>query len=168
MAVRGRGARALRDKIVKGRKTLGEVYGAPLYGIKTGLNEAFIIDTPNARPAGGADAKSAELLKPFLKGENIKRWRVEPEGLWLINTPKGKVISTTTPPSATGCCRSGGAREKRATKQEWFELQQAQLAYQPHFESQKILYPFFKWNNFAFDETGTFSNDTCYSFQMAT
>ena len=28
-----------------GRKTLGEVYGAPLYGIKTGLNEAFIIDT---------------------------------------------------------------------------------------------------------------------------
>ena len=37
---------ALRDKIRTGRKTLGEVYGAPLYGIKTGLNEAFIIDTP--------------------------------------------------------------------------------------------------------------------------
>ncbi len=36
----------LRDKIAEGRKTLGEVYGAPLYGIKTGLNEAFIIDTP--------------------------------------------------------------------------------------------------------------------------
>src|SRR5262249_39564329 len=35
----------LRDKIVKGRKTLGEVYGPPLYGIKTGLNEAFIVDT---------------------------------------------------------------------------------------------------------------------------
>ena len=33
----------------------------------------------------------SELLKPFLRGENIKRWRVEPEGLWLINTPKGKV-----------------------------------------------------------------------------
>ena len=30
----------LRDKIAKGRKTLGEVYGAPLYGIKTGLNDA--------------------------------------------------------------------------------------------------------------------------------
>ncbi len=29
----------LRNKIVRGRRTLGEVYGAPLYGIKTGLNE---------------------------------------------------------------------------------------------------------------------------------
>jgi hypothetical protein len=35
----------LRSKITKGRKTLAEVYGAPLYGIKTGLNQAFIIDT---------------------------------------------------------------------------------------------------------------------------
>ena len=41
----------LRDKIVNGRKTLGEVYGAPLRGIVTGLNEAFVIDAP-ARPAG--------------------------------------------------------------------------------------------------------------------
>ena len=26
------------------------------------------------------DKKSDNLLKPFLRGENIKRWRVEPEG----------------------------------------------------------------------------------------
>ena len=81
----------LRDKIVAGRKTLGEVYGAPLYGIKTGLNEAFIIDTPTRDRLVKQDKKSTELLKPFLKGEDIKRWRVEPEGLFLINTPKGKV-----------------------------------------------------------------------------
>lgn len=41
---------ALRDKIVKGRKTLGEVYGAPLYGIKTGLNEP---SSSTRRPATG-------------------------------------------------------------------------------------------------------------------
>ena len=81
----------LRDKIVNGRRTLGEVYGAPLYGIKTGLNEAFVIDTPTRDRLVKADPRSAELLKPFLRGEDVKRWRVEPEGLWLINTPKGKV-----------------------------------------------------------------------------
>jgi hypothetical protein len=31
--------------------------------------------------------------------------------------------------------------EARATKQEWFELQQAQLAYQPIMVKDKILYP---------------------------
>ena len=79
----------LRDKIKTGRKTLGEVYGAPLYGIKTGLNEAFVIDTQTRDRLIARDPKSADLLKPFLRGEDVKRWRVEPEGLWLINTPKG-------------------------------------------------------------------------------
>jgi hypothetical protein len=81
----------LREKIVKGRRTLGEVYGAPLYGIKTGLNEAFIVDTGTHDRLVKEDKNSAELLKPFLKGENIKRWSVESEGLFLINTPKGTV-----------------------------------------------------------------------------
>lgn len=63
----------LRDKIVRGRKTLGEVYGAPMRGIVTGLNEAFVIDTPTRDRLVAADPKSADLLKPFLKGENIKR-----------------------------------------------------------------------------------------------
>ena len=81
----------LRQKIVAGKKTLGEVYGAPLYGIKTGLNAAFVIDTATRNRLMTADPNSEKLLKPFLKGENIKRWRVESEGLWLINTPRGKV-----------------------------------------------------------------------------
>ena len=34
---------ALRAKIKAGKKTLGEIYGPPLYGIKTGLNEAFVV-----------------------------------------------------------------------------------------------------------------------------
>ena len=44
----------LREKIVKGKKTLGEVYGAPLYGIKTGFNDGIHHRPGNARPAGQA------------------------------------------------------------------------------------------------------------------
>lgn len=113
----------LRDKIVKGRKTLGEVYGAPLYGIKTGLNRAFVIGTETRDQMVAQDKKSAKLLKPFLRGEDVKRWRVEPEGLFLINTPRGKVDIDAYPAIRAWLLPFKPELEQRATKQEWFELQ---------------------------------------------
>jgi hypothetical protein len=133
----------LREKIVAGRKTLGEVYGAPLYGIKTGFNEAFIIDTQTRDRLVKQHKKSAELLKPFLKGEDIKRWRVEPDGLFLINTPKGKVDIGKYPAIRDWLLPFRSDLEKRATKQDWWELQQAQLAYQSQFLDGGILFPDF-------------------------
>ncbi|BCH12094.1 hypothetical protein MesoLj131c_63520 [Mesorhizobium sp. 131-3-5] len=153
----------LRDKIVRGRKTLGEVYGAPLYGIKTGLNEAFVIDSPTRDRLVAADPKSAELLKPFLKGENIKRWRVAPEGLWLINTPRGKVDIEQYPAIRDWLLPFKDKLEKRATQQGWWELQQAQLAYQAKFQEEKIVYPIIsQGRKFAFDPSGYFINDKCF------
>lgn len=153
----------LRDKIVAGKKTLGEVYGAPLYGIKTGLNEAFIIDTPTRDRLVKQDKNSAELLKPFLKGENIKRWRVEPEGLFLINTPKGKVDIERYPAIRDWLLSFKSDLEKRATVQEWWELQQAQLAYQDLFASPKIVYQdITSGNPFSIDRAGFFLANTCY------
>lgn len=158
----------LRDKITRGRKTLGEVYGAPLYGIKTGLNEAFVIDTPTRNRLVKQDPKSAELLKPFLRGENVKRWRVEPEGLWLINTPKGKVDIANYPALRDWLLPFRADLEKRATKQEWWELQQAQLAYQPTFESPKIVYQDITSDNpFTIDSAGFFLANTCYFISKA-
>jgi len=59
--------------------------------------------------------------------------------------------------------------EKRATKQEWWELQQAQLAYQPSFSTPKIIYGHFcQTRNFAFDNEGYFSNDKSYFIPNAT
>jgi hypothetical protein len=133
----------LRDKIVKGRRTLGEVYGAPLYGIKTGFNDAFIIDTVTRDRLVKQDPKSADLLLPFLRGENIKRWRIEPEGLFLINTPRGKVDIDAYPAVRDWLLPFKPDLEQRATKQEWFELQQAQLAYQERFVNGGIVLPDF-------------------------
>jgi hypothetical protein len=153
----------LRDKIVKGKKTLGEVYGAPLYGIKTGLNDAFIIDTPTRDQLVAQDPKSADLLVPFLRGENIKRWRVEPEGLFLINTPKGKVDIDAYPAIRDWLLPFKPELENRATKQEWFELQQAQLAYQPKFLEPKIVYlDIANEAPFAPDDEGVFIDCTVF------
>jgi N-6 DNA Methylase/TaqI-like C-terminal specificity domain len=153
----------LRDKIVKDKKTLGDVYGPPLRGIVTGLNKAFIIDQDVRDQLVKHDKKSAKLLKPFLRGENIKRWRVEPEGLFLINTPKGKINIDDYPAVRDWLLPFKSELEKRATKQEWWELQQAQLAYQPVFAKSKIVYQDITAQNpFALEKVGSFLANTCY------
>jgi type I restriction-modification system DNA methylase subunit len=153
----------LREKIVRGKKTLGEVYGAPLYGIKTGLNEAFIIDQETRDRLVKSDRKSARLLKPFLRGENIKRWRVEPEGLFLINTPRGKVDIDDYPAIRDWLLPFKPELEKRATKQEWWELQQAQLAYHDKFEAPKIVWSHFQLDrSFTSEDTGFYLNNKCF------
>ena len=65
--------RTLREKINSGKPTLKQVYGSPLYGIKTGLNEAFVIDTQTKEKLCREDSRSAELLKPFLEGKDLRR-----------------------------------------------------------------------------------------------
>ncbi|MGH6848891.1 MAG: Eco57I restriction-modification methylase domain-containing protein, partial [Methylocella sp.] len=247
---------ALRAKIKAGRKTLGEVYGAPLYGIKTGLNEAFIVSRDKRDELVARDPRSAELLVPFLRGENIKRWRVESEDLFLINIPKGKSLSRKLAPNrsphpeeprsgvsegerkeARGSIASGAVREAnameagdwrgvppalgrapfetqaswaphpsrrrfappqdedeafetgdkiniddypairdhllpfkakleaRATKQEWFELQQAQLAYQSAMQKPKIIWPqILDQPEFCFDRNEYYPINKAYFF----
>lgn len=155
--------RTLRDKIRTGRKTLKEVYGSPLYGIKTGLNGAFVIDNATKERLCSQDPRSAELLKPFLEGKDLKRWRAEPRGLWLIYIPKNRIEIDDYPAIRDWLLPFKGSLEARATKQEWFELQQAQEAYAPHFAAPKISYPHFNdTRNFSFEPLGAFSNDKSY------
>lgn len=77
-----------RDLLARIRKAgvpLGDyVEGRFYYGIKTGYNEAFVIDGATRAALIAKDPKSDEIIKPFLRGRDIKRWRVEPQDLWLI------------------------------------------------------------------------------------
>ena len=59
------------------------------YGIKTGFNEAFIIDGVKKDKLIAADPKNAEIIKPILRGRDIKRYKAEFADLWLINTNNG-------------------------------------------------------------------------------
>lgn len=104
-----------------------------------------------------------EVLRPFLEGKDLKRWRQESRGLWIIYTPKNRT-SIDDYPAIRGWLMSFKEKlEKRATRQHWFELQQAQEAYSPHFERKKIVYPHFSQRpNFSLEETGAYSNDKSY------
>jgi len=79
---------------VQALKAKIEARGVPLkdwevkinYGIKTGFNEAFIIDTATKERLCEQDPRSAEILKPILRGRDIKRYGYQWAGLWLINS----------------------------------------------------------------------------------
>lgn len=71
----------------------GEIY----YGIKTGLNEAFVIDEATKERLISEDLKSAELIKPFLAGRDIKRYIPPTSNKYLILVPKGFTIKKNLP-----------------------------------------------------------------------
>ena len=56
----------------------------PLFGIKTGLNEAFLIDTPTRQALIAADPQSSEIIRPYIRGQDIERWHAAWAGLWMI------------------------------------------------------------------------------------
>jgi len=59
------------------------------FGIKTGLNNAFIITGEKKDVLIAEDPKSAEIIRPILRGRDIKRYNYEFADLWLINTHNG-------------------------------------------------------------------------------
>lgn len=81
---------ALLAKIRAAGIPLGEyVQGRIYYGIKTGLNEAFVIDAETQDRLIAEDPRSAEVIKPFLAGRDIKRYETPKATRWLIFLPNG-------------------------------------------------------------------------------
>ncbi|WP_017370803.1 TaqI-like C-terminal specificity domain-containing protein [Lactococcus garvieae] len=58
-------------------------------GILTGLNEAFIITKEKRDELVGKDPKSDEIIRPILRGKDIKRYEYDFQNLYLINTHNG-------------------------------------------------------------------------------
>jgi phage tail protein X len=146
--------RALRDKIITNKKTLKDTYGKPLYGVKTGLNPAFVIDGRTKEMLCAKDPRSSDVLKPFVEGKHLKRWRSEPEDRWLILLPKGWTKGrytiadeesaflqlATDYPAVAEWLAPFEARAKKRTDQGdfWWELRAC--AYYDRFNDPKLLY----------------------------
>ena len=78
--------RTLKEKIEKIGVPLKK-WNIKIYrGILTGYNNAFIIDTDKRNELVAEDPNSAEIIKPILRGRDIKRYHVQWAGLWVINS----------------------------------------------------------------------------------
>ena len=86
-SIMSRAERSVMDKMQAKGTPLGEWDVKINYGIKTGYNQAFIIDTATRDALIAEDPKSAEIIKPMLRGRDIQRFRARWAGVWLMFVP---------------------------------------------------------------------------------
>jgi len=126
--------------IREGKKTLADhLEWKPLRGVVTGLNKAFVISAVEREAILKANPDAGEIIKPFLRGRNISKWRADFSGTFIIYTYHG--IDMSRFPAVQKHLRPHiEALKNRATEQEWYELQQPQMAYENLFQGPKLVY----------------------------
>lgn len=136
----------LLERLRKSGTPLGEYCrGRGYWGIKTGYNEAFAVDRATRDRLIASHSSSAEIIKPFLRGRDVKRWRCEPHDLWLIFTRRG--IDINKYPAIYDYLKPmqnrltpGGKGGRKPGSYQWFEIQD-NVAYWQEFEQPKIVVP---------------------------
>ena len=155
------------------------------YGIKTGYNDAFFIDEDTKERLIAEDPKSAELIKPLLRGRDIQAWVPEWDNLYLLFVPwhfpnhsdstiqgaseKSENDFKERYPSIYTYLEKHkeklSARNKAETgiRYEWYALQRWAADYYEEFSKPKIMYPnMTSLFPFIYDEKGFFGNDKTF------
>lgn len=179
---------ALLRKIRERGVPLSEYAGVnPLYGIKTGFNEAFLIDTATRDQLVRDDSAAADIIKPYLRGQDIGRWSPEWAGLWMIvmksssdhawpwagaaTESEAEAIFAKTYPSIHRRFKGlesyveddkpKGLRHRQDQGRFWWELRPC--AYYDQMDRPKIVYTEITWSNsFGIDDNGRYINNTAY------
>ena len=149
------------NRQVKGVTLKEYTKGKIFYGIKTGLSAAFTIDQHTYNNIIKQDPRSAEIIKPFAAGRNIRRWHVETKGRFLVFTPIG--VDITKYPGVFSHLKQWEARLKvRSDKGNyWWELRPCD--YYDAFDHPKIVYQVFQVKPvFSYDTKGTLVNNSVY------
>jgi len=159
-----------------------EAVGTPLkdwdiqinYGIKTGYNDAFIISTQKRDEILAACQTEDErqrtevVIRPILRGKDIKRYGYDWAGLWLINTHNGvkgelPPIDITLYPAIKAHLDSHWDRIARRSDQGITPYNLRDCAYIEDFEKPKIMYPnMTKYLPFAYDNRCFLTNQKCF------
>ena len=154
-------------------------------GILTGYNEAFIISGEKRTELLAAcetekeRIRTDELIRPILRGRDIKRYTYEFADLYIIATFPAMHYNINDYPSVKAHLLSYGierleqtGREytingekiiaRKKTNNQWFETQDS-ISYWDDFNKQKIVWiELTDHPNFALDENGYFINNTVF------
>ena len=154
-------------------------------GVLTGCNEAFIIDTAKRDEiisncqTEDERKRTAELIRPILRGRDIKRYGYEWAELWLIATFPSRHYNIDEYPAVKQYLLSFGierleqtgkthivngekVKSRKKTHNKWFETQDS-ISYWEDFFKPKIIYPnMTKYMPFAYDNQGYLTNQKCF------
>ena len=161
-----------------------QVKGTPLkdwdvsinYGIKTGYNNAFIIDNSVKEALIAADPNSADIIKPVLRGRDIQRYRAQWDGKWLICTFPSVKLDIDDYPAVenylltfgknrleqSGKTLANGNKARKKTQHSWYELQDS-ISYHEQFTKEKLIWIELVENGrFAYDDSGIYGEVTTF------
>ncbi|MHB1458140.1 MAG: Eco57I restriction-modification methylase domain-containing protein [Armatimonadota bacterium] len=131
-------------------------------GVKSGLSDAFIISACVREEIIRHNPEAAEIIRPFVNGRDIRRYSIEQKDKYLIYAYHG--VDMHGYPAVVEHLKPFRKRlEGRATRQEWYELQQPQYRFSTYMNEPKIIFPdIAKSPRFALDEIGYYGSNTIY------
>ena len=178
------GVEALMAKIRASGVPLREfIKASPIYGIKTGFNEAFLIDTPTKDRLVVEDHKCAELFRRYLRGQDVDRWQSEWAGLWMIamkssanqkwpwtglEVSEAESVFRETYPSLFAHFEKhrAGLLARANSVHYWWEL--SGMGTWPSYDVPKMMYQDITWSpSFGIDTAHTLCNNTVYFLPSA-
>ncbi|AKP51540.1 class I SAM-dependent DNA methyltransferase [Cyclobacterium amurskyense] len=161
----------LKAKIEARGRQLREFEVRINFGIKTGYNTAFIIDEQKKDELIHLDANNVEIIKPILRGRDLRKYGYEISNKWAICTFPSLNINIENYPVLKDYFlgigkkrleQNGEKGSRKKTGNQWFETQDS-ISYWEDFEKSKIL-----WGEisdkpkFAFDDSGYYAEATTF------
>ena len=139
------------------------------YGIKTGYNDAFIISGETRKELIEQDAKSEEIIRPILRGRDIKKYGNNFAEKYVICAR----ISSDIPAKYRaiheylekfrGERKLGDNSTTKVFNRPWWSWMQEPVNYWDDFNKQKIMYPnMTKFLPFYLDEDNFLQNDKSF------
>ena len=152
----------LRTQLRNAGTPLGDyVKTKPAFGINTASTEAFVVDKATRDELIEVHPASVDILKPFLHGQDLRRWHVDTPHQWLIFTHRGIAINDY-PAILQHLEKYRESLSKRKGKQEWYELP-ASLGNAERFAQPKLVCPdTYNHQTFAVDTAGYYYGNTSY------
>jgi hypothetical protein len=165
----------LLEKLRKAGTPLGEYVKGEIYrGVLTGLDEAFIIDRRTKDEIISKHSESKLLIKPYLAGKDVGRYKVLNSDRYLIFMPKGwtdknrknqnawEFLNDKYPVIANHLSLYEEKAKIRCDKGDyWWELRACD--YYNEFEKPKMVYLKFQVKPaFTFDEANFYSNSATF------
>ena len=149
----------------------------PLYGLKTGYNDAFLLTGAERSALIQEDARSADLLKPYLRGQDVERWQASWDDRWLLRLDSSADHDwpwRDGGDDAEGLFAAAYPAVHRHMKQHeaklrgrsdkgryWWELRAC--AYYARFERPKLFYQVIQfYPSYAYDSRGLYGNDKTF------
>jgi hypothetical protein len=148
----------------------------PIYGLKTGCNEAFFVDSGQRAAIVALDPKCEFLFVPYLRGQDVDRWACDWDGRWLIaikssteanwpwsEAPNAEETFQNTYPAVCDHMRQheDALKNRKTSYRFWWEL--GNFGSWNHFSAPKLIYQEIQFHpSYAIDRDGFISNNKTF------